>query len=52
MTSFNINLHEAVYSLSGALYLVGVTHLHHGKRFTYMADECAKHLLDSVKVRR
>ena len=44
MSSFNINLHEAVYSLSDALDLVGVTHIHHGKRVAYMAAECGKFL--------
>lgn len=44
MTQFNINLHEAIYSLSDALDLVGVTHIHHGKRVAYMAAECAKQL--------
>lgn len=44
MTEYNINLHEAVYSLSDALDLVGVTHIHHGKRVAYMAAEVAKHL--------
>ncbi len=42
--SYNINLHETVYSLSDALDLVGVTHIHHGKRVAYMAIECAIHL--------
>jgi HD-GYP domain-containing protein (c-di-GMP phosphodiesterase class II) len=41
---YNINLHEAVYSLSDALDLVGVTHIHHGKRVAYMAAECGKHM--------
>ena len=44
MTKFNINLHEAIYTLSDALDLVGVTHIHHGKRVAYMAAECGKHL--------
>jgi len=44
MSTFNINLHEAVYSLSDALDLVGVTHIHHGKRVAYIAAECAKPL--------
>ena len=30
MSSFKINQHEAIYSLSDALDLVGVTHIHHG----------------------
>jgi HD-GYP domain-containing protein (c-di-GMP phosphodiesterase class II) len=42
MSTFKINLHEAVYSLSDALDLVGVTHIHHGKRVAYIAAECAK----------
>ena len=44
MSVFNINLHEAIYSLSDALDLVGVTHIHHGKRVAYMATECGKYL--------
>jgi HD-GYP domain-containing protein (c-di-GMP phosphodiesterase class II) len=44
MSTFNINLHETVYSLSDALDLVGVTHIHHGKRVAYIAAECAKRL--------
>lgn len=44
MSKFNINLHEAIYSLSDALDLVGVTHIHHGKHVAYMAAECAKKL--------
>lgn len=44
MSTFNINLHEVVYSLSDALDLVGVTHIHHGKRVAYMATEFGKHL--------
>lgn len=42
MTSFRINLHEAIYSLADALDLVGVTHIHHGKRVAYIAAEIAK----------
>jgi HD-GYP domain-containing protein (c-di-GMP phosphodiesterase class II) len=44
MSKFSINLHEAVYSLSDALDLVGVTHIHHGKRVAYMAAECGKQM--------
>lgn len=44
MSTFNINLHEVVYSLSDALDLVGVTHIHHGKRVAYMATEFGKYL--------
>lgn len=44
MGQYNINLHEAIYSLSDALDLVGVTHIHHGKRVAFMAAECAKRL--------
>lgn len=44
MSKFDINLHEAIFSLSDALDLVGVTHIHHGKRVAYMAAECAKYL--------
>lgn len=42
MSKFNINLHQAIYSLSDALDLVGVTHIHHGKHVAYMAAECGK----------
>lgn len=42
MSTFRINLHQAIYSLSDALDLVGVTHIHHGKRVAYIAAECAK----------
>lgn len=44
MSQFNINLHEAIYSLSDALDLVGVDHVHHGKRVAFMAAECGKAL--------
>lgn len=44
MTTYNVNLHEAIYSLSDALDLVGVTHIHHGKRVAFMATEIGKHL--------
>lgn len=44
MSEFNINLHEAIYSLSDALDLVGVTHIHHGKHVAYMAAECGRKL--------
>ena len=44
MSKFNINLHEAIFSLSDALDLVGVTHIHHGKRVAYMAAECGKYM--------
>jgi len=44
MSKFHINLHEAIYSLSDALDLVGVNHIHHGKRVAFMAAECAKAL--------
>lgn len=44
MSTFIINLHEAIYSLSDALDLVGVTHIHHGKHVAYMAAECGKKL--------
>lgn len=42
MSKFNINLHEAIYSLSDAPDLVGVTHIHHGKHVAFMAAECGK----------
>ena len=44
VSTYNINLHEAIYSLSDALDLVGVTHIHHGKRVAYMAAEFGKYL--------
>ncbi len=44
MSKYNINLHEAIYSLSDALDLVGVTHIHHGKHVAYMATEFGKKL--------
>jgi response regulator RpfG family c-di-GMP phosphodiesterase len=44
MSTFQINLHEAIYSLSDALDLVGVTHIHHGKHVAYMAAECGRSL--------
>jgi len=44
MTDYNINFHEAIYSLSDALDLVGVVQVHHGKRVGYMAAECGKQL--------
>ncbi|MBU0688205.1 MAG: HD domain-containing protein [Gammaproteobacteria bacterium] len=44
MASYNVNLHEVVYSLSNALDLVGVSHIHHGKRVAYMATEVGKQL--------
>ena len=44
MTTYNVNLHEVVYSLSNALDLVGVNHIHHGKRVAYMATEVGKRL--------
>ncbi len=44
MSTYSVNLHEAIYSLSDALDLVGVTHIHHGKRVAFIAAECAKHL--------
>ncbi|HOE42225.1 MAG TPA: HD domain-containing protein [Rhodoferax sp.] len=44
MSTFQINLHEAIYSLSDALDLVGVTHIHHGKRVAFMAAEVGKFL--------
>lgn len=44
MSKFNINLHEAIFSLSNALDLVGVQEIHHGKRVAFMAAECAKAL--------
>lgn len=45
VANFRISLHQAIYSLSDALDLVGVTHIHHGKRVAYIAAECAKRLV-------
>lgn len=44
MSKFNINLHEAIFSLSDALDLVGVQEIHHGKRVAFIAAECGKAL--------
>ena len=44
MANYHINLHQAIYSLSDALDLVGVNHIHHGKRVAYMATEIAREL--------
>lgn len=44
MSKFAINLHEAIYSLSDALDLVGVKHIHHGKHVAFMAAECGRQL--------
>lgn len=44
MTTYRINLHEAIYSLTDALDLVGVTHIHHGKRVAYLATAFAETL--------
>jgi len=44
MSTFKINLHEAIFSLSDALDLVTVNQTHHSKRVAYIATECAKAL--------
>jgi putative nucleotidyltransferase with HDIG domain len=44
VATYNVNLHEVVYSLSNALDLVGVNQIHHGKRVAYMATEVGKQL--------
>lgn len=44
MSKFNINIHEAIYSMSDALDLVGITHIRHGKRVAFIAAECGKYL--------
>lgn len=44
MSKFKINLHEAIFSLSDALDLVGVDQIYHGKRVAYLAAECGKAL--------
>ena len=41
-STYDVSLQEAIYSLSDALDLVGVTHIHHGKRVAYIAAECGK----------
>jgi len=42
MSTFQINMHQALCSLSDALDLVGVTQIHHGKRVAFIAVECGK----------
>jgi HD-GYP domain-containing protein (c-di-GMP phosphodiesterase class II) len=42
VSKFDINIHEAIYSLSDALDLVGITHIRHGKRVAFIAAECGK----------
>ncbi len=42
MSQYKLSIQEVVYSLSDALDLVGVTHIHHGKRVGYMAGEFGK----------
>jgi len=42
--AFEINLREAVFSLSDALDLVGIDDVYHGKRVAMMAAECARAL--------
>jgi len=44
VSKFDINIHEAIYSLSDALDLVGITHIRHGKRVAFIAAECGKFL--------
>jgi HD-GYP domain-containing protein (c-di-GMP phosphodiesterase class II) len=44
VSKFDINIHEAIYSLSDALDLVGITHIRHGKRVAFIAAECGKYL--------
>lgn len=44
VSRYHINLNEVIYSLSSALDLVGVDHIHHGRRVAYMATECGQHL--------
>ena len=44
MSKFDVNVHEAIYSLSDALDLVGITHIRHGKRVAFIAAECGKFL--------
>jgi len=39
LSTFRINLHQTLYSLSDALDLVGVVQVHHGKRVAFMAAE-------------
>jgi HD-GYP domain-containing protein (c-di-GMP phosphodiesterase class II) len=35
----SVNIRDAIFSLSDALDLVGITHIHHGKRVAYIASE-------------
>jgi HD-GYP domain-containing protein (c-di-GMP phosphodiesterase class II) len=44
MTRYAINVRQLTHSLSDALDLVGITHIHHGKRVAFMAAECGKRL--------
>lgn len=41
---YEINLNEAIHSLSDALDMSGICQLHHGKRVAYIAAECARAL--------
>jgi len=45
MSDYHINVHETIYSLSGALDLIGVVQVHRGKRVGYMAAECGKTMM-------
>jgi putative nucleotidyltransferase with HDIG domain len=44
MSTFDINIHEAIYSLSDALDLVGISHIRHGKRVAFIAAECGRQM--------
>jgi putative nucleotidyltransferase with HDIG domain len=44
VSTFDINIHEAIYSLSDALDLVGISHIRHGKRVAFIAAECGRQL--------
>lgn len=44
MSTFKINIHEAIFFLSDVLNLVSDYRTDHGKRVAYMAAECAKAL--------
>ncbi len=44
MSKYHLNIRQVIYSLSDALDLVGVNHIHHGKRVAYIAAEIGKRL--------
>lgn len=48
--SYNLNIREVTYALSGALDFVGIDDTLHGKRVAYMAAQLAEELSWSTKV--